>query len=114
MRIPCKFSNQEHHHARLNLQFIPDVFSSAVIIFACATATAQQPKLEMHRVGVSADDGTGWHPAVDYRTHDARAGEVSHVRGIKFMAVEIPVTATTLADLGAIPKSFPSTPQQSV
>ena len=40
------------------------VFSSAVIIFACATATAQQPKLEMHRVGVSADDGTGWHPAV--------------------------------------------------
>jgi hypothetical protein len=111
------------------------VFSLAVIIFACATANAQQPKLEMHRVGVSADDGTGWHPAVstkgtfsirlpipfnDFTTHDTRSGEVSHAvggkssEGIKFMAVEIPVTATTLADLGAIPKSFPSTPQQSV
>jgi len=111
------------------------VFSSAVIIFACATATAQQPKLEMHRVGVSADDGTGWHPAVstkgafsirvpipfnDFTTHDARTGEVSHAvggkssEGIKFMAVEIPVTATTPTDLGAIPKSFSSNPVNKV
>jgi len=111
------------------------VFSSAVIIFACATANAQQPKLEMHRVGVSADDGTGWHPAVstkgafsirlpipfnDFTTHDTRTGEVSHAvggkssEGIKFMAVEIPVTATTPTDLAAIPKSFSSNPANKV
>jgi hypothetical protein len=111
------------------------VFSSAVIIFACATANAQQPKLEMHRVGVSADDGTGWHPAVstkgtfsirlpipfnDFTTHDARTGEVSHAvggkssEGIKFMAVEIPVTAATPTDLAAIPKSFSSNPANKV
>ena len=102
------------------------IFSAAAVI-ACATANAQQPKLEMHRVGVSADDGTGWHSAVstkgafsirlpipfnDFSTHDARAGEVSHAvggkssEGIKFMAVEMPVTAKTPEDLGAIPKSF--------
>jgi len=111
------------------------VFSSAVIIFACATAKAQQPKLEMHRVGVSADDGSGWHPAVstkgafsirvpipfnDFTTHDARTGEVSHAiggkssEGIKFMAVELPVTAKTPDDLGAIPKSFSSNPANKV
>ncbi len=111
------------------------VFSSAVIIFACATAKAQQPKLEMHRVGVSADDGSGWHSAVstkgafsirvpipfnDFTTHDAHTGEASHAiggkssEGIKFMAIEIPVTATTPDDLGAIPKSFSSNPANKV
>jgi hypothetical protein len=111
------------------------LFSSAVVVSACATANAQQPKLEMHRVGVSADDGTGWHSAVstkggfsirlpipfnDFSTHDARTGEVSHAvggkssEGIKFMAVEIPVTAKTPDDLGAIPKSFSSNPANKV
>ncbi len=111
------------------------VFSSAVIIFAGTTAKAQQPKLEMHRVGVSADDGSGWHPAVstkgafsirvpipfnDFTTHDARTGEANHAiggkssEGIKFMAVETPVTAKTPDDLGAIPKSFSSNPANKV
>ena len=111
------------------------VVSSAIFFFACATAKAQQPKLDMHRVGVSADDGSGWHPAVstkgafsirvpipfnDFTTHDARTGEVSHAiggkssEGIKFMAVEIPVTAKTPNDLGAIPKSFSSNPATKV
>jgi hypothetical protein len=115
--------------------FFATVFSSAVIIFACATAAAQQPKLEMHRVGVSGDDGTGWHAAVstkgafsirvpipfnDFTMHDARTGEISHAvggkssEGIKFMAVETPVAATTPADLGAIPKSFSSNPANKV
>lgn len=87
---------------------------------------AQQPKLEMHRVGVSADDGSGWHSAVsskgsfsislpipfnDFTTRSA-TGEVSHVvgaksaEGIKFSAAELPVTAATPRDLGAIVKTF--------
>jgi hypothetical protein len=38
------------------LRLFAKVFSSALIVVACATAQAQQPKLEMHRVGVNADD----------------------------------------------------------
>jgi len=111
------------------------VFSSAVILFACATAKAQQPTLEMHRAGINADDGSGWHSAVstkgsfsirvpipfnDFTIHDARTGEVSHAiggkssEGIKFMAVETPVTAKTPDDLGSIPKSFSSNPANKV
>lgn len=110
------------------------VFSSA-LIFACAAAQAQQPKLEMHRVGVNSDDGSGWHPAVstkgsfsirmpipfnDFTTHDARTGEASHAiggkstEGIKFVAVEIPATTKTADDLAAIPKSFSSNPANKV
>ena len=119
----------------LMFRLLVTVFSSALIVFASATANAQQPKLEMHRVGVSADDGTGWHSAVstkgafsirlpipfnDFTTHDAREGQVSHAvggkssEGIKFMAVEMPVTAKTPGDLGAIPKSFSSNPANKV
>lgn len=114
---------------------IPRLFgtflSSAVIVVACATAKAQQPKLEMHRIGVSADDGSGRHAAAstkgafsirvplsfnDFTTHDIGTGEVSHAiggkssEGIKFVAVEVPVTAKTPDDLGTIPKSFSSNP----
>jgi hypothetical protein len=92
------------------------IILSSALTLTCAPARAQQPKLEMHRVGVNADDGSGWHQAVstkgtfsvrvpipfnDFTTHDAATGEVSHViggkssEGIKFMAVEIPVTAKT-------------------
>jgi hypothetical protein len=109
--------------------------SLALVICACAMADAQQPKLEMHRAGVSADDGSGWHPAVstkgsfairspipfnDFTTHDTNTGEMSHVvggkssEGIKFMAVESPVTARTPTDLAAIPKSFSSNPANKV
>ena len=117
------------------LRLFAKVFSSALIVLACATAQAQQPKLEMHRVGVNADDGSGWHQAVstkgafsvrvpipfnDFTTYDAVTGEVSNAlggkssEGIKFTAVEMLVTAKTPADLGAIPKSFSSNPANRV
>jgi hypothetical protein len=111
------------------------VVSLAVLIFACTTAKAQQPKLEMHRVGVNTDDGSGWHTAIstkgtfsvrvpipfnDFTTRDASTGEVTHAvggkssEGIKFMVAEVPVTAKTPDDLGAIPKSFASNPANKV
>ena len=117
------------------LRSLAQVVSLALMILASAVAQAQQPKLEMHRAGVSADDGSGWHPAVstkgsfsilmpipfnDFTTHDAGTGEVSHAvgakssEGIKFAAVELPVTAKTPNDLGAIPRSFSSSPANKV
>jgi hypothetical protein len=117
------------------LRLFAKVLASALIIWDCASAQAQEPKLEMHRVGVNADDGSGWHLAVstkgafsvrvpipfnDFTTYDAGTGEVSHAlggkssEGIKFTAVETPVTAKTPADLGAIPKSFSSNPANKV
>jgi hypothetical protein len=107
----------------------------ALVLVDCGIASAQQPKLEMHRVGVNADDGSGWHSAVstkglfairmpipfnDFTTHDPKTGEVTHVlggkssEGIKFAAVESAITATTPADLSAIPKSFSSNPTNKV
>lgn len=44
---------------RLFMRFAP----AAIVLGVTATAHAR-PKLEMHRVGVSADDGSGWHLAV--------------------------------------------------
>jgi hypothetical protein len=106
----------------------------AFFIIAGSVAQAEQPKLEMHRAGVTADDGSGWHLAVstkgsfsirmpipfnDFTIHDAGTGEVTHViggkssEGIKFSAVETP-TAKTPADLGAIPKTFSSDPANKV
>jgi hypothetical protein len=106
-----------------------------LVAFACGRAVAQQPKLEMHRVGVSADDGSGWHLAVstkgsfairtpipfnDFTTHDPNTGEMSHViggkssEGIKFAATESPITSKTPADLSAIAKSFSSNPANKV
>ena len=119
------------------LRLLACVLPPALLLSLSASAVAQpqQPKLEMHRVGVNADDGSGWHSAVstkgsfsvrlpipfnDFTTHDARTGETSHViggkssEGIKFMAVESPVTAKTPDDLGAIPKSFSSNPANKV
>jgi hypothetical protein len=121
--------------ATFMLHLFARVLSSALIALACAAAQAQQPKLEMHRVGVNADDGSGWHQAVstkgafsvrvpipfnDFTTYDAATREVSHAvggkssEGIKFMAVEKPVTAKTPADLGTIPRSFASNPTNKV
>ncbi len=80
------------------LRSLARVVSRALMILASAVAQAQQPKLEMHRAGVSADDGSGWHQAVstkgsfsilmpipfnDFTTHDAGTGEVSQVIGGK-------------------------------
>ena len=111
------------------------IFSLAFFIIAGAVAQAQQPKLEMHRTGVTADDGSGWHLAVstkgsfsirmpipfnDFTTYDAGSSEVTHViggkssEGIKFSAVETSETAKTPADVGAIPKSFSSNPANKV
>ena len=88
-----------------------------------------EPKLEMHRVGVNNEDGSGWYladstkgsfsirmpiPFNDFSTHDPSTGDASHVigakssEGIKFSAVQSPVTAKTPADLAAIPQSFSS------
>jgi hypothetical protein len=98
----------------------------AALVLTAALAQAQQPKIDMHRQGVVSDDGTSWHLAVsskgsfsislpipfnDFTTH-AATGEVSHVvggksaEGIKYSAVEAPITAKTPADLLAIAKSF--------
>jgi hypothetical protein len=38
-------------------RLIAMVLSSGVLILACTTVKAQQPKLETHRVGVNTDDG---------------------------------------------------------
>ena len=114
------------------LRLLASALSLALIASTSATA---EPKLEMHRVGVNVDDGSGWYPAVstkgsfsvllpipfnDFTTSDTGKDEVSHVvggkssEGIKFTAVETPVTARTPADIAAIPKSFSSNPANKV
>jgi hypothetical protein len=115
--------------------FIVGVGCLALMACVSGIANAQQSTLEMHRVGVSADDGSGWHLAVstkgsfairtpipfnDFTTHDPNTGEMSHgvgcksSEGIKFAAIESPVTSKTPADLGAITKSFSSSPANKV
>jgi hypothetical protein len=116
------------------LRLLASVLSLALIVSTSASATAE-PKLEMHRVGVNVDDGSGWYPAVstkgsfsillpipfnDFMTRDPGTDEVSHVvggkssEGIKFSAVELQATAKTPVDLAAIPKSFLSNPANKV
>src|SRR5438093_12425137 len=114
------------------LRLLASALSLALMVSTSATA---EPKLEMHRVGVSVDDGSGLHPAVstkgscsvllpipfnDFTTSDPGKDEVSHVvggkssEGIKFTAVETAVTARTPVDIAAIPKSFSSNPANIV
>src|SRR5689334_6675583 len=104
-------------------------------ILAVPAVSEAQPKLEMHRAGVNADDGSGWHLAVstkgsfsvllpipfnDFTTNDAATGETSHVvggkssEGIKLAAVELAVAAKPLPDLASIPKSMAATPGSKV
>ena len=99
---------------------------SVTLSFLLAVAQAQ-PKLEMHRAGVNADDGSGWHlgvstkgsfsirlpiPFNDFTTHDPKTGEATHVigaksaEGIKFSAVELAINAKSPGDLDAILKTF--------
>lgn len=106
----------------------------AITVASPAIATAQ-PKLEMHRVGAKADDGSGWHLAVsskgsfsvllpipfnDFTTNDATTGETSHVvgarssEGIKFSAVELARAAKPPPDFDSIPKSLAATPANKV
>jgi hypothetical protein len=104
----------------------------ALVLPAIAQA---QPKLEMHRVGVSADDGSGWHLAVsskgsfsvllpipfnDFTTRDAATGDATYVvggkstEGIKFVAVELAPGAKAPPDLASVPKSLAATPGNKV
>jgi hypothetical protein len=106
----------------------------AVTVVWPAIASAQ-PKLEMHRVGAKADDGSGWHLAVsskgsfsvllpipfnDFTTNDAATGETTYVvgakssEGIKFSAVELTPGAKPPPDLDSIPKSLAATPANKV
>ena len=83
------------------------------ILIGAATLAQAQPKLEMHRVGAKADDGSGWHLAVsskgsfsvllpipfnDFTTNEG-TGETTFVvgakssEGIKFSAVELAAQA---------------------
>jgi hypothetical protein len=116
--------------------FRPSVRFALVAIMLCTmTATQAQPKLDMHRVGVSADDGSGWHLAVsskgsfsvrlpipfnDFTTHDPTTGEVSYVvggkssEGIKFSVVEVPAGGRKQTDFAEIPKSLASNPATKV
>jgi hypothetical protein len=105
----------------------------AITVAWPAIVTAQ-PKLEMHRVGAKADDGSGWHLAVsskgsfsvllpipfnDFTTNDA-TGETTFVigakssEGIKFSAVELAPGAGPPPDLDSIPKSLAATPANKV
>ena len=113
-------------------RLLAGVLALALLVPASAIA---EPKLEMHRVGVNADDGSGWYPAVstkgsftillpipfnDFTTRDPGTDEVTHVvggkssEGIKITAVERPVTAKTPLDLAVIPKSFSANPANKV
>jgi hypothetical protein len=107
----------------------------AAIVNVTPAVVRAEPKLEMHRVGVSADDGSGWHLAVsskgsfsvllpipfnDFTTHDSATGETSYVvggkssEGIKFAAVELPAGGKAPPDLASIPKSLASNPANKV
>ena len=113
-------------------------FMSALLLIALPLwplpVEAEQPKLEMHRLGVNVGDGSGWYlakstkgsfsvrlpiPFNDFTTYDAGTGSASHVvggkssEGVKFSVVEVPITAAT-ADLESIPKSFTSNPSNKV
>jgi hypothetical protein len=106
----------------------------SLVLLTLVNAVAQaEPKLEMHRAGVSADDGPGWNKGVstkgsfsisvpipfnDFTTYDN--GKAGHIiggkssNGIKFMAAELPNSVKTPADLEAIPKTFASNPANTV
>jgi len=125
-------------HAIVPHVFVRSISYLLALALVCITGTmalAQQPKLEMHRTAVSADDGSGWHLAVstkgsfsvrmpipfnDFTVVDPSTGEATHAIGgtsserIKFMAAEMPVTPRTPADLGTIPQSFSSNKANTV
>src|SRR5258707_12657009 len=105
------------------LRLLASVLSLALIVSTSASATAE-PKLEMHRVGVNVDDGSGWYPAVstkgsfsillpipfnDFMTRDPGTDEVSHVvggkssEGIKFTAGVIHGKANKADPLSVVP-----------
>jgi hypothetical protein len=103
---------------------------SALIIPLSAIAWAEQPEMEMHRRGATADDGSGWHVAVstkgsfsirtpipfnDFTQHDPK-GKEPDVHGIgavtpegaEFAVVELAVTEKTPQVLMSISPGFRS------
>lgn len=107
----------------------------AASVLARPAVVLAEPKLEMHRAGVSADDGSGWHLAVstkgsfsvllpipfnDFTTRDAETGDTTHVvggkssEGIKFVAAELPAGNKTPPDLASIPKTLAANPANKV
>lgn len=107
----------------------------AASVLARPAVAPAEPKLEMHRAGVAADDGSGWHLAVsskgsfsvllpipfnDFTTRDAQTGEVTHVvggkssEGIKFVAVELPPGNKPPPDLASISKTLAANPANKV
>ena len=102
----------------------------ALVMLPGFAARAQQPKLEMHRAGVAGTEPSGWHLAVStkgsfsvrmpipfndftVRSTDPKTGEeVTHViggkssEGIKFSAVEMPVSAKSAPSLEKILADF--------
>ena len=102
----------------------------ALVMLPGVAARAQQPKLEMHRAAVDSKDPSGWHLAVStkgsfsvrmpipfndftVRSTDPKTGEeVTHViggkssEGIKFSAVEMPVSAKSAPSLEKILADF--------
>ena len=102
----------------------------ALVMLPGFAARAQQPKLEMHRTAVDSKDPSGWHLAVStkgsfsvrmpipfndftVRSTDPKTGEeVTHViggkssEGIKFSAVEMPVSAKSAPSLEKILADF--------
>jgi hypothetical protein len=110
-------------------RFIPHAFVIMVALAVSAIAQAE-PKLEMHRVGVKSDDGSGWNTAIstngsfavlmpipfnDFTTRDAATGETSYViggkstEGIKFSVVEIVPGGKSLPELASIPQAMAAT-----
>lgn len=109
------------------IQHVLARFALGIITLVLPVMAQAQPKLDMHRVGVRADDGSGWHLAVsskgsfsvlmpipfnDFTTHDATTGESTYVvgakssEGIKFSAVELPSGGKALPDLASVPKTL--------
>jgi len=105
------------------------------ILIGAATIAQAQPKLEMHRTGVSADDGSGWHLAVsskgsfsillpipfnDFTVRNPDTGETTYVvggkssEGIKFSAAELPTAGTKPRDMATILETFSSNPANKV
>jgi hypothetical protein len=105
------------------------------VLIGAATVAQAQPKLEMHRTGVSADDGSGWHLAVsskgsfsvllpipfnDFTVRNPDTGETTYVvggkssEGIKFSAAELPAVGTKSRDMATILETFSSNPANKV
>ena len=119
---------------RLFTLFLP----LALVMLPAVPSRAQQPKLEMHRAGVTNKDPSGWHLAVStkgsfsvrmpipfndftVRSTDPKTGEeLTHViggkstEGIRLSAVEMPASAKSAPSLEKILADFSAKPGNKV